>query len=59
MDRAGLTGPTEQIIGCDFAFANTLGTGFLEQVYENALARKLTKGGLMVRQQIAIGVFDS
>jgi len=30
--------------------------GFLEKVYENALAHELTKAGLMVRQQIAIEV---
>jgi GxxExxY protein len=36
--------------------ANTLGAGFLDKVYENALAHALTKAGLLVRQQIAIGV---
>jgi hypothetical protein len=35
--------------------ANTLGAGFLDKVYENALAHELTKARLMVRQQIAIG----
>src|SRR5258708_21645107 len=47
---------SERVIGCSFAVANALGAGFLEKVYENALAHELTKGGLMVRQQIAIGV---
>jgi len=34
----------------------TLGAGFLEKAYENTLAHALTKAGLRVRQQIAIGV---
>jgi GxxExxY protein len=47
---------TERVIGCAFAVANTLGTGFLERIYENALAHELTKAGLVVEQQIAIRV---
>src|SRR5580700_10547560 len=47
---------SERVIGCAFTVANTLGAGFLEKVYENALAHELMKAGLMVRQQIAIGV---
>jgi GxxExxY protein len=47
---------SERVIGCAFTVANTLGTGFLEKVYENALAHELTKASLMVRQQIAIGI---
>jgi GxxExxY protein len=47
---------SERVIGCAFTVANTLGAGFLEKVYENALAHELTKAGLMVTQQIAIGV---
>jgi len=39
-----------------FAVANTLGAGLPERAYENALAHELTKVGLMVRQQMAIGV---
>jgi GxxExxY protein len=51
---------TEPIIGCAFKVANTLGTGFLEKVYENALALELSKAGLVVEQQIAIKVeYDS
>jgi PD-(D/E)XK nuclease superfamily len=49
-DRAGLNAITEQIIGCAFTVANTLGSGFLEKVYENALAHELTKNGLQVVQ---------
>ncbi|MEE8396529.1 MAG: GxxExxY protein, partial [bacterium] len=29
---------TEKIIGCAYDVANVLGSGFLEKVYENALA---------------------
>src|SRR5450756_2364932 len=55
-DRKRLDEISERVIGCAFTVANTLGVGFLEKVYENALAHELTKAGLMVGQQIAIGV---
>jgi GxxExxY protein len=55
-DRRRLDEISERVIGRAFTVANTLGAGFLEKVYENALAHELTKAGLMVRQQIAIGV---
>jgi len=48
---------TEKIIGCAFTVANTLGCGFLEKVFENALAHEIGKTGLKVRQQCAIQVF--
>jgi GxxExxY protein len=48
---------TERIIGCAFKVANTLGVGFLEKVYENALAYELRKAGLAVEQQKPISVF--
>ena len=47
---------TEAIIGCAYAVANTLGNGFLEKVYENALAHELEKSGLSVSQQYSIPV---
>jgi len=47
---------TEKIIGCAFRVSNTLGPGFLEKVYENALAHELRKSGLEVRQQYPISV---
>ncbi|MGA3402898.1 MAG: GxxExxY protein [Acetobacteraceae bacterium] len=34
---------SERIIGCAFRVMNTLGSGFLEKVYENALAHELRK----------------
>jgi GxxExxY protein len=37
---------TQKVIQCAFAVTNTLGCGFLEKVYENALAHELRKAGL-------------
>ena len=34
---------TQKIIGCAFKVHSTLGKGFLEKVYENALVIELTK----------------
>ena len=48
---------TEKIIGCAFRVSNTLGAGFLEKVYENALAHELRKSGLAVLQQHPVAVF--
>jgi GxxExxY protein len=47
---------TEKIIGCGYKVSNTLGIGFLEKVYENALTYELTKSGLAVKQQHPIQV---
>lgn len=47
---------TGKIIGCIYRVSNTLGAGFLEKVYENALAIELEQSGLKVTQQPAIKV---
>ncbi len=47
---------TQTIIGCAYKVHNTLGPGFLEKVYENALRIELEKLGLRVRQQQPISV---
>ncbi len=47
---------TERIIGCAFRVSNTLGSGFLEKVYENALAHELRQSSLIVEQQTKITV---
>jgi len=47
---------TRRVIGCAYQVANTLGNGFLEKVYENALAHELAKAGLSVSQQVPIAV---
>ncbi len=47
---------TETIIGCAFDVSNTLGVGFLEKVYENALAHDVRKTGMDAKQQHRIQV---
>lgn len=47
---------TERIIGCAFKVGKELGNGFLEKVYENALAHELNRTGLKVEQQHPITV---
>ncbi len=44
------------IIGCAFKVSNTLGCGFLEKVYENALAIEIRESGLKCEQQKPIPV---
>ncbi len=56
-DKAYYDRLTEQVIGCAFLVGNTLGHGFLEKVYENALALELRKSGLTVETQKAVSVF--
>src|SRR5271166_6178482 len=46
----------EGVIGCALAVSNTLGAGFLEKIYENALAHELRKAGLSVQQQRRVAV---
>lgn len=48
---------TEKIIGAAYQVHNTLGAGFLEKVYENALKIELEKQGFQVAQQFPINVF--
>ena len=47
---------TGQIIGCAFEVQNELGSGFLESVYEKALAIALCERGIRAQQQTAISV---
>jgi GxxExxY protein len=50
---------TEKIIGCAFEISNTLGCGFLEKPYENAMVHLLKKASLSVQQQVPIKIrFD-
>ncbi len=48
---------TEQIIKAYYTVYNTLGYGFLEKVYENAMVIELHKLGLEVKKQQNIKVF--
>ncbi|MBP6210839.1 MAG: GxxExxY protein [Anaerolineales bacterium] len=48
---------TQKIIGCAYEVSNTLGTGFVEKVYENALAHQIRKSAsFSVAQQHPIKV---
>ncbi|PNU21219.1 GxxExxY protein [Geothermobacter hydrogeniphilus] len=62
-ERAGFAGEsppgdeiTRRIICCFYTVYNRLGFGFLEKVYERALAYELTKAGLSVQCQVPIRV---
>jgi GxxExxY protein len=48
---------TQAIIGAYYDVYNALGYGFLEKVYENALAIEIRQLGFEVRQQAAINVY--
>lgn len=48
---------TRKVIGCAYTISNELGCGFLEKVYENALAHELRKAGLTVLQQRPIEIY--
>jgi GxxExxY protein len=56
-DTTDLNAITELIIGRAYVVSNTLRTGFLEKIYENALAHELRKVGLLVSQQQNISVY--
>jgi GxxExxY protein len=51
-DKTKLNEITEAVIGCAFRVQNALGCGFLEKVYENAMAVALKMAGLRVEQQV-------
>ena len=55
-DENSLNETIGRIIKCVYIMANILGNGFLEKVYENALARELRKSSLFVEQQKGIKV---
>ena len=48
---------TSQIIKCFYKVYNTLGYGFLEKVYENAMKLELINLGLNVEKQMPITVY--
>ena len=48
---------TEKIIGCAMKVHTVLGPGFLESVYQKALAHELQKAGLKVECEKAIAVY--
>ncbi len=48
---------TERIIGIFYRVYNELGYGFLEKVYENALAVEFRREGLEFGQQVSLTVY--
>jgi len=48
---------TERIIGCAYTVYNTLGAGFLESVYKNAMLIELNKAGLQAESEKPITVY--
>ena len=55
-DNTELNDLSGRVIGCAFTVLNTLGAGFLEKVYENALTVELRAVGLAVVQQCSAKV---
>lgn len=47
---------SERVIGCAFEVSNTLGSGFLEAVYENALCQELKRKGILFERQKSLEV---
>lgn len=47
---------SETIIGCAFEVANTLGRGFVENIYANALAKEAQRQTLAVRREFPVKV---
>ena len=56
-DMSAVNRLTEAIIGCAFRVINTVGAGFNEKIYENALAIELRKAGIAFAQQHRIRVY--
>ena len=48
---------SEKVIGAFYKVYNTMGNGFREHVYENALCYELRKAGLQPEQQQAVNVY--
>ena len=47
---------TKTVIGCAYSVSNSLGCGFLEKVYENAMVHELAKHSLKVDRQHKIKI---
>ena len=57
LDWSGIEKLTRRVIGCAYTVSNTLGSGFLEKVYENALAQEFRKHELCFVQQQPVKVY--
>ena len=51
-EREPLNALFEEVVGAAYEVSNTLGAGFLEKVYERALAKELALRGIPVRPQV-------
>ena len=47
---------SERVISCAFEVSNTLGAGFLEKVYENALCVEFSRAGIPYSRQQQYGI---
>lgn len=56
MTENDLNALSEKVIGCAFTVGNNLGCGFLEKIYENALAYEIRKLGYSVETQKPLAV---
>lgn len=48
---------SRKVIGSAFEAANTLGRGFVEKIYANALAKELQRQGISVKREYPVKVF--
>ena len=48
---------SQQVIRCAFEVSNTLGAGFLEKIYENALCIELTQADIQFQRQQQFDVY--
>ena len=48
---------SEKIIGVSYKVSNSLGSGFLEKVYENSISHELRKVEMKVEQQNILIIF--
>jgi len=55
-ERAALNAVCEVVVGAFYEVANTLGPGFLERVYEQALVRELRIRNLKAESQVSVPV---
>lgn len=57
VERTALFSICEQVIGAIYEVTNTLGPGFLEKVYEQALLRELKLRDVCAEAQVPVPVF--
>jgi GxxExxY protein len=59
-DEHRLNQLTQAVIGCAYDVSNSLGCGYVEKVYQNAMVRALSRSGIRAEKEVLIEVyFDS